>query len=148
MWLGVPVLAGRVGRHRIMLIPREKERWLARSLNRVSGPAARRKRHVLLPRRTKNRRPKWDHTRETIHKRGRGRPGAASPSRAGNYGIRYRDITDDGKLTISSRKVKILIKTRLTFPDRYRNLTIYLKFIHVNMRENRYVVRLLSSIDI
>lgn len=147
MWLGVPVLAGRVGRHRIMLTPREKERRLARSLNRVSGPAARRKRHVRRTAsccRTENRRQV---RRETIHKRGRGRPGAASPSHAGNYGIRYRDVTDDGKLTISSRKIKIPIKTCLMFPDRDGNLT-HLKFIHVNIRENRYVVRLLSSVDI
>lgn len=46
-WACLCWLAGRVGWHRIMLISEEKERRLARSLNRVSGPAARRKRQVV-----------------------------------------------------------------------------------------------------
>lgn len=120
-----------------MLIPREKERRLAWSLNRVSGPAVQRKRHVApRPATAPGTGVKWD----------------ANPCTNADvgdqvqlrqpycyYGIRYRDGTDDCKLMISSRKIKRW-KTCLMFLNQNENLA-YLKFIrtYVNTRANRYV---------
>lgn len=107
-WACLCWLAGRVGRHRIMLILREKERRLAWSLNRVSGPAVQRKRHVApRPAAAPGTGVKWDANPCTNADVG---DQVQLRQPCCYYGIRYRDGMDDCKLMISSRKIKTQVE--------------------------------------